>query len=415
MTSNPIDIRVQRHDSIDDFPASEWDSLLGPGGFYGSHTWLKAVARHQTFTTGYVSARDSSGRLLAAFPLYTTREQPEERRFDPSSVFQSISRNKSFPKFFPATIVGLRSGYSTDFPFAEDLSGTHQQRVLAALSDAGAGPSDATGGSFSWLYVSSNVLTRIRAILPAEPCVQFCDEYATLNISWRTFDEYLSSLKTGRRYNIRKDMADFADSGCKLSTALFRECFEECVPLSAALQRRYGAFDSISEIRNRLKEQATLLGERAICFLCRFHGKLVGFSLFYQWRDELYSRLAGFDYDQLPADSRAYFTLLFYEPIIYAIHNDIRIVDYGIASTEAKVLRGAALEPRWSILWNPADEAAATGMRTHNEAARHQVITRYQKFSHALPDNLWDAETWRRLRALEPGSSGAADVNSVSV
>lgn len=121
------------------------------------------------------------------------------------------------------------------------------------------------------------------------------------------------------------------------------------VPLLAALQARYGALDSPRIIQRRLAEQAEVLDERAICFLCRNNSATVGFSLFYEWEDELYARVVGFDYEALPEDSRAYFSVLFYEPIRFATGTKIRAIHYGRGTAEAKVRRGASLEPRWSV------------------------------------------------------------------
>jgi predicted N-acyltransferase len=120
-------------------------------------------------------------------------------------------------------------------------------------------------------------------------------------------------------------------------------------PLLAALQARYGALDSVPIIRRRLAEQAAILDEKAVCFFCWKRSAMVAFSLFYEWEDELYARVVGFDYEALPEDSRAYFSILFYEPIKFAIANKIGAIHYGRGTTEAKVRRGATLEPRWSV------------------------------------------------------------------
>ena len=397
MTSPESVIRIRRHDSIDDFSPNEWDSLIGSGGFYGSHSWLRSVERHQQFTSSYAAARGSDGRLLGATPLYTARERPQERRFDPSAIFGALTEKP----LFPATIVGLRAGYSTDFPFAKGLGAADHYRVLSGLANEGRCSSGPAEGSFSWLYISSNVLARIRPVMPACPPVLLSEVSTSLHITWNDFEEYMTDQSAGRRRGIRRDLLTFERSACTISLARFDEHYEECVPLVVALQQRYGALDSVPVIRERLREQAMALGDSGMCFLCRLRGNLVGFSLFYKWRNELYARLVGFDYDRLPSDSRAYFSLLFYEPILHAINNDMHMIDYGISSIEAKAGRGAALQPRWSVLWHPGFDVSAPMAWSHNKAFREKIIARYHAYSRSLANDMWSTGSWQGLGVLE--------------
>jgi uncharacterized protein len=390
------DLHISRHHSINDFSRSEWDGLLGARGFYGSHSWLRATEHHETFATSYVSARDSTGKLIAAFPIYTSLQHPEEQRFDPSLLFGALTTER----LFPATIVGLRAGYLTDFPFAGNLGKEDSRRVLSAL--ASASMSENVAGSFSWLYISSSVLTRLSPALPAHPPALLSEAGAVLRLSWDAFDGYLTAQRTSRRHKIRRDLAAFGRSGCTISFGRLSEYYEECLPLVVALQRRHGAFESVSVFRQRLRDQALALGDSSVLLLCRLRGKLVGFSLFYQWGNQLYARIAGFDYDRLPADSRAYFSLAFYEPITYALSRGIDVIDYGIGSTVGKVVRGAVLEPRWSVLWDPGGTLPAGRALSHNERAREEILQSYRPYVGAFTDDLWGAASWQRMGVLKP-------------
>ena len=111
-------------------------------------------------------------------------------------------------------------------------------------------------------------------------------------------------------------------------------------------------------IESRLATQAAAMGESAICSPVSTTWDLVGFALLYRWRHELYARIVGFDYERLPPDSRVYFTIMFYEPIRYAITNGIKVIDYGLETGDAKVGRGCVLAPRWSVTYNAADPNA---------------------------------------------------------
>jgi uncharacterized protein len=390
-------IRLFQHASIDDFEPAEWDSLLNDGAFYGSHSWLKSVEQHDTFKASYVAARDDTGRLMGALPLYTSSRAPSEPRFDPSVQFQdAVSEN-----FFPATIVGLRAGYSTEFPLDQRLPREASHAVLESLISACVESTRRNSGSFSLLYVKSATVALLATASELPMWRIFNEPYATLYVRWDDFDDYLSSHTSSRRRSIKEDIAAFERSGCELSYALLSECYTECVPLSAALQSRYGAMDSVPVIESRLAAQAAAMGKSAICILCRLRGDLVGFTLLYRWRNELYARIVGFDYGRLPPDSRVYFTVMFYEPIRYAIKNGIRLIDYGLESGEAKVGRGCVLAPRWSVTYNSADPDAQNRANTQNMVAHAQMVARYGRYSGALPTALWDSPVWQQIGRIE--------------
>jgi predicted N-acyltransferase len=390
-------IRLHRHAHIDDFSPDEWDGLLSGGSFYGSHSWLKAVEHHDTFQASYLTARDDEGALLGALPLYTTPRAPAESRFDPAVLFQDAVTGN----FFPATIVGLRAGYSTEFPVDSQLPGDVADAVLTSLVLAGVQIARDNRGSFSFLYVKPAAAARLAGVGGLPSCQIFSEPYATLKVRWDDFGGYLASHSAGRRHGIKQDVAAFERSGCELSYAPLSDCYAECVPLSAAVQSRYGAMDSAAEIEERLAAQAAAMGDAALCILCRHKGNLVGFSLLYRWRDELYARIVGFDYERLPADSRVYFTVLFYEPIRYAIARGIKVIDYGVEVGEAKVARGCVLSPRWSVTYNSPGCDAQDAASRKNLAAREGMAARYGRYSGALPAAQWSPAAWAELGAID--------------
>lgn len=332
--------------TLENFSPHEWDSLLPESGFYGSYSWLRAVRRHEEFSVSYFTARDDHGRLLAALPVYRAAAPPSERQFDPSAIFGTAGDQG----FYPAAVVGVRAGYSTCFPCnpaAATSTGADAMRALLGRCMREAREEGCR--SLSLLYLPANAFAKVREALPQNARVIPAGSDAILGMKWESFEEYQEEWPRNRRRGIERDISSFRKSGCSISRGRFAECYEEMVPLLAALQARYGALDSPRIIRRRLAEQAALLDERAVCFLCRNSTATVGFSLFYVWEDELYARVVGFDYEALPEDSRAYFSVLFYEPIRFAAGTKIRAIHYGRGTAEAKARRGASLEPRWSV------------------------------------------------------------------
>lgn len=343
-------IRTEVAASLDQFSQQEWDGLLPSSAFYGSYSWQRAVQRHEAFSVRYVAARDESGCLLAALPLYTAATAPRERQFDPATIFGTAGNGD----FYPAAVVGVRAGYSTHFPCLPESATQAGRVVMAALLDRC--QQEARRGaarSLSLLYLPEDVLARATEVLPGTVRVIPAGADAVLRVNWHSFDDYQDGWPRNRRRGIARDIAAFQDSGCVLSRGRFADHYGEMAPLLASLQARYGALDSLPIIRQRLAEQAQILDERAVCFFCWKRSAMVAFALFYEWEYELYARVVGFDYEALPEDSRAYFSILFYEPIRFAIANKVRAIHYGRGTTEAKVRRGATLEPRWSVYIDP--------------------------------------------------------------
>jgi uncharacterized protein len=339
-------IRTEVAASLDQFSQQEWDGLLPGSAFYGSYSWQRAVRRHEAFSVRYVAARDESGQLLAALPLYTAATAPRERQFDPATIFGTAGDGD----FYPAAVVGVRAGYSTHFPFRPEPGTRPDGATMAALLERC--QQEARGAAargLSLLYLPQDVLARVTGVLQGAARVIPAGADAVLRVNWRSFDEYQDGWPRNRRRGIARDIAAFRDSGCVLSRGRFADHYGEMAPLLASLQARYGALDSVPIIHQRLAEQAQILDDHAVCFFCWKRSAMVAFALFYEWESELYARVVGFDYEALPEDSRAYFSILFYEPIRFAIANKFRAIHYGRGTTEAKVRRGAILEPRWSV------------------------------------------------------------------
>jgi predicted N-acyltransferase len=169
-----------------------------------------------------------------------------------------------------------------------------------------------------------------------------------LAIAWDSFDEYLSSRSKSVRRTIRKDLDGFHSAGLRVET---RSRYETAVPAMTALffesfRRRNGKdaplqpefFDRLSSrASSGIQAQLTWSGTR-----------LVGSSINVSTRELLEGTLSAFSSDH--RSGPAYRNDLCYEPIRSACTQGITAIDLGATALYAKVLRGARLRRRITLL-----------------------------------------------------------------
>src|SRR5919108_165540 len=171
-----------------------------------------------------------------------------------------------------------------------------------------------------------------------------------LEVRWDSFDGYLRSLGTQRRHRTRAELRRFEASGLTTERRRLGECYEELAPLSANVQRRYGHSDSPESTAAQLRSQAAEIDEESVVFLARRDGRAVGFSLAYEHAGDLVIRTVGFDYEHVGGGDAAYFNRGFYLPIRFAAEAGLRAIECGPASYRAKVYRGCAPYPLFSVV-----------------------------------------------------------------
>jgi hypothetical protein len=156
---------------------------------------------------------------------------------------------------------------------------------------------------------------------------------------------------------MKREIELFHSSGPRIVETTLSECCEEVGPLLGNLHRKHGAEDSDADTTRYLKSQAAVLDNASRVFLEVEQDRPVGFSLCYEWGNELHVRVVGFNYD---CSSRfAYFNLAYYLPLEYAIGRGMDCIHVGAGTYGAKVSRGGVLEPLWSVVWPPDDQDAA--------------------------------------------------------
>lgn len=370
-------LRVAVASSIAEIEAEPWDALVGEDGFYSSHGALSAVEAEPGACARYVLVSAGS-RLVAGLPVYVVAH-------DLNSGYDPARRGDALAFDGPVAVAGPRRGYRN--VLAVDRSAPPELRraaLRAAVEHALALAAAAGRTALVWPFASTETLRRLSEAVPTRAAFETGE--AEIAVAGSTLEDHLAQLPRSRRKQAKSDLRAFRGAGWDVREERLLRIVDEAAPLLANVERKYGRMATVPGLVRHLRTQATSLDGRDVVFTCRdARGTLAGYFLAYRWRDTLYGRLNGFDYDRLRG-GREYFALSFYAPLAYAAGHSLRCLHLGIGALEAKVMRGARLLP----LWAAAVSASGPGSLVLAESgACDEFRSRFERFTGAIRDGDW--------------------------
>lgn len=341
------DLHIECIDSADQLRAIGWDDLTGAGDFYLSTAWLRTLSGPSVgqprFLVGRARGSDDLAATLACYRLDSNSTASAFIRLDQFLARQAASTDTcatDWSSLLPTLVCGGRQlGMSRALTreLRSELRMEWIQALLAAVEHV-AQACDAQ--SIAFLYVTSNDLA-LRECLRAAGYREFpSDQYHLLDILWSSFDGYLSRFDSHRRSAIRRELRKLSDAGVELVAGQLQlEDIPSLTTLEYNLVQRYRSARSRDLVQATLVKIATHLPTSTLLVTAKHDGTVRGFALFISWRDELYARHVGFDYD-FQAKLPLYFATLFYRAAELAPGEGIKRIHYGIASDDAKLSRG---------------------------------------------------------------------------
>lgn len=158
---------------------------------------------------------------------------------------------------------------------------------------------------------------------------------AEIRIKWKTFDEYLSSMRSSYRCKITKSMKKCSDANVKIR--VLREFSSNARELKRLYDNTSGR---AKEIKREPFTEAFFqnldkyLGDRSILVLAEKDSRPIGFMLLLINHKELIPTVIGLDYD-CHQECCTYFNL-FYKTIELAIEMKMDRIDMGITTLDPK-------------------------------------------------------------------------------
>lgn len=351
--------------------ADEWNALVGDGSPFLEWEWLASLEESGAACerTGWAArplvVRDA-GRLVAACPLYVKGHSEGEFVFDWG---WADAAERAGISYYPKLLVGVPF---TPVAGARLLTapGLPREPLLRQLAEALRAV--CVGNGLSGVHVNFCRDDERAALERAGFLPRLGFQYHWRNAGFARFEDYLASLRSKRRNQVRRERRELEGQGIRIETltgeripdALFPQMFR--IYLTTIRSNPWG--------RQYLNERFfALLRERfrhRLCFVLAWRGEeLVAGTLNVAKGDALYGRYWG----AFEALRHLHFNVCYYAGIEHCIERGLARFEPG-AGGEYKQLRGFDATPTWSchFLADPRLAAAVSRFleRERSEARR---------------------------------------------
>lgn len=347
-----METRIWSAQELDSFNAlgaeSGWAELVRNASLYDSPQWHTVLLSERCLQANFISARDHS-RLLAVLPTYRWTGEWSIPTQHQNQHFAAIAKLRSVDEssLYPTLIVGSVGGYVN----ALSLLGEATPAVsVALLTECEAIARDVGAATIALPGLTRDAALHLREVLGEELVFLAAEPDAYIDIDWPSFDDYLRSLSSNRRRSARREMRAFDQSATQVTITPLASAKEHVAVLVARLQERHHLPGSASTVEEFLSRLVTTLAHRAEAVVAWVQQAPAGACILLTSGDTLYAYKAGFDHSIDPEWS-VYFNVGYYLPLRHAVSMSVKRLALGPGTLEAKVLRGARLEPRWFGAW----------------------------------------------------------------
>ena len=203
-----------------------------------------------------------------------------------------------------------------------------------------------------------------------------------------SFDEWLARRPRQRRSTIRRELRHFEEAGLTGGIAHAGEdtlpgLIAELAPILVSSEARFGNAMNAEAVAATLERQRLALGDAFAMFHVRDRaGRLVAGATAFLDARTVHMRWGGVDRVHA-GDHLEYFHVACYQPIRFAARSGRTHVRLGMESFEAKLLRGAELEPRFAIAISDVEGWASASAST-TAAAMAKLDALLERFPAAM-------------------------------
>jgi predicted N-acyltransferase len=172
-----------------------------------------------------------------------------------------------------------------------------------------------------------------------------------LDVPWSSFEAFLASFKCKTRKDIRREIRKFNQSGLTMEpNSNMEELSERLSVLYANMFRKYNRDKPSPYGASFFRSLSRFAEDKIKLFTAKKGGETVAFSLDLRHKDTIDGFMFGSDYNSRTKSDFAYFNLVYYEPIKWAIQEGINKIFYRPASEYVKLRIGCKPEKNSSFV-----------------------------------------------------------------
>ena len=355
--------------SLGDVVAEAWDACVPGGHPFVRHAFLSALEQSGSATpeTGWlgqhVVLKDSGGAVLGAVPMYLKNHSQGEYVFDHgwADAFERAG-GRYYPKmqvsvpFTPAT--GPRLLLRADAAADEEEAAALKGALLSACIQC----SDKTGASS--LHITFPDEEEAELMQEAGLLLRTGMQFHWDNDGYDSFDDFLSSLASRKRKQIRRERREALAEGLTIQALTGDDILEHHWDAFFRFyqetgSRKWGMPYLTREFFSLLGQG---MGDRVMLLIAENAGRPIAGALNLMSGDTLYGR----NWGAVEYHKFLHFELCYYQAIDYAIRHRLKRVEAG-AQGEHKLLRGYLPCPTYSAHWiaNPSFRDAIENYLEH--------------------------------------------------
>ncbi len=345
-----INYFFQWHDSIKSIPREQWDYLARDLDTpFLQWEWLHlleesgSVSPEAGWQPSHLAVYSSDG-LVAAAPLYIKYHSAGEFVFDQQLAQLANRLNRTYyPKLVGMSPFTPISAYR--FMLARDQDQDRLVRIMQEEIESFCRTRDLSGYHYHFLEPSWT-----QRLQPPGCTPWLHPGFVWENHGYEDFDAFLAGFKSNRRKNIRKERKSLARQGIRVEPLrgeqIRREHLLWMYEFYVHTNRRYFPWSCKYLTREFFLGLTRGLKKHVLLLAAFSQGQAqpLGMSMLLFKDDRLFGRYWG-GTENVPF---LHFNLCYYEPINWAIQNNIRIFDPGMGG-EHKLSRGFRLVPNYSL------------------------------------------------------------------
>ncbi len=377
-TATTLPVATELHTSLNEVDPAEWDAIVPSRRLFQRHAYHKAIheAGINDCEYRYFVARGVNGEMRAHASFYSMSTPLDLFLPRQSGLARLLGGLRTvYPRFLDFRLVECGSPTTLGHPiaFAPGLSGFEKTAIVAAL----------VGHMENLAREKKADLLVLRDLRDeeGEELGRLLDtgfesvpnlEDTRLDISWKSFEQYLASLKSHYRRQVRLNLVKARQAGLEAERVTdFSPYAEDLVRLWNRTSERSKEYQREQLRTAYFRSLARNLNGEAFATLFRLDGRLVGFTLYLANDDELVPSYIGIDYER-NAEAALVFNA-YYDWIRTGIELGFRSIELGITTYEPKRRLGAGLE-RLNVLMRHRRPAL-----TPMVAALYRAMTPRQK------------------------------------